>query len=282
MKGSVRIALRNVGWQEALRTVLRSNGLDDVEEGGIIRVDQAEKLHQEGVERETARAKQLELVPLETRLIRLNYANAAEMAQALTSSLSRRGAIQVDKRTNSLIVTDLSSTLDAIEKMSVELDSTTPQIEITAKLVDVDAEALRGLGIQWNIGQDQPARRRGEHADPGSRGAGRVRHLQELGIDRGAADGARAEPQGQHHLQSARRDRRQPRGQDRGRSEDSSHRPGRGRKRGVAAPDDRHPAQVHAAPDRRQEDRPRSPSRSERSLDAEHGAGRRHHQHVGG
>src|SRR5207302_7154665 len=31
-------------------------------------------------------------------------------------------------------------------------DSSTPQIEITAKLVDVDAEALRGMGIDWRIG----------------------------------------------------------------------------------------------------------------------------------
>jgi type IV pilus assembly protein PilQ len=156
VKGSVRVSLRDVGWFEAMRTILRSNGLDYVEEGGIIRVDDAGKLHQEGVERETARAKQLELVPLETRLIHLNYANASELSTALTASLSRRGAIQTDRRTNSLIVTDLSSTLDAIEKMAIELDSTTPQIEITAKLVDVDAEALRGLGIEWNVGQNDP------------------------------------------------------------------------------------------------------------------------------
>jgi type IV pilus assembly protein PilQ len=36
--------------------------------------------------------------------------------------------------------------------MAQALDSTTPQIEITAKLVDVDVEALRGIGIEWNIG----------------------------------------------------------------------------------------------------------------------------------
>jgi type IV pilus assembly protein PilQ len=152
VKRTVRVALHDVGWMEAMRTILRSNGLDFVEEGGIIRVDEAAKLHEEGVERESSRAKQLELVPLETRLIHLNYANAAELQQALTASLSRRGAIQTDKRTNSLIVTDLSSTLDAIEKMATELDSTTPQIEITAKLVDVDAEALRDVGIEWNVG----------------------------------------------------------------------------------------------------------------------------------
>ena len=40
--------------------------------------------------------------------------------------------------------------------MAIELDSTTPQIEITAKLVDVDVEALRGLGIEWNVGSRDP------------------------------------------------------------------------------------------------------------------------------
>ena len=152
VKGTVRVSLRDVNWQEALRTVLRSNGLDYTEDGAILRVDDASRLQQEAVERETARAKQLELIPLETRIIRLNYATASELEGPLGASLSRRGAIKTDRRTNTLIVTDLPSTLDALEKMATDLDTTTPQIEITAKLVDVDAEALRGLGIDWRVG----------------------------------------------------------------------------------------------------------------------------------
>ena len=155
VKGTVKVSLRNVGWQEALRSVLRSNGLDYAEDNGILRVDDMSKLQQEMVEREAARSRQQELVPLETRIIKLNYANASEMATALQSSLSKRGSIQVEKRTNSLIVSDLDSHLSRIEKMSVELDATTPQVEITAKLVDVDAEALRELGIEWNVGPTQ-------------------------------------------------------------------------------------------------------------------------------
>jgi type IV pilus assembly protein PilQ len=152
VKGTVKVSLRNVGWQEALRSVLRSNGLDYTEDNGILRVDDMSKLQQEMVEREAARSRQQELVPLETRIIKLNYANAGEMATALQSSLSKRGSIQVEKRTNSLIVSDLDDRLSRIEKMAIELDSTTPQVEITAKLVDVDAEALRDLGIEWNVG----------------------------------------------------------------------------------------------------------------------------------
>src|SRR2546423_12645717 len=157
VKATIKISLHDVGWQEALRTILRSNGLDYTEDGPIIRVDEAAKLQAEAVDRETARSRQLELIPLETRVIRLNYANASEMEAVLASSLSRRGQIKSDKRTNTLLVTDLPTTLDAVEKMATELDTTTPQIEITAKLVDVDAEALRNLGVEWNVGQDEPA-----------------------------------------------------------------------------------------------------------------------------
>lgn len=156
VKATVTITLRNVAWQDALKAVLRANGLDYVEDGSVVRVDEASKLNTEKVERETANARTLELVPLETRIVKLNYAAAAEMQAPLSPALSKRGSIQVEKRTNSLIITDLSSNLDSVVKMALDLDSTTPQIEITAKLVDVDASALRNIGIEWNVAPMKP------------------------------------------------------------------------------------------------------------------------------
>ena len=151
-RGVVRIQLKNVAWQDALKAVLRANGLDYVEDGSVIRVDDASKLNAEKVERETANARTLELVPLETRIVKLNYANASELTAPLGSSLSKRGSVQVEKRTNSLIITDLPSNLDAVSQMALQLDSQTPQIEITAKLVDVDASAIQSIGVVWNHG----------------------------------------------------------------------------------------------------------------------------------
>jgi type IV pilus assembly protein PilQ len=153
VNAKVHVSLRNVGWQEALRTILRSNNLDYVDENGILRVDEESRLQAEAVERESARAKQAELQPLETRVVKLNYATASELTAALNGSLTKRGSILVEKRTNSLIISDLSDKVDAVEKMALALDTATPQIEITAKLVDVDIEALRNMGIEWNIGQ---------------------------------------------------------------------------------------------------------------------------------
>ncbi len=152
VKAVVTVTLKDVSWRDALRTILRSSGLDYAEEGGILRVDNVTKLSTESLERETARNKQEELVPLQTRIVKLNYANARELTTSLQSSLGRRGSINVETRTNSIIITDLDETVAKVEKMAHDLDSTTPQIEITAKLVDVDTEALRGLGIDWRLG----------------------------------------------------------------------------------------------------------------------------------
>ncbi len=191
IKGTIKVSLRNVTWQDALRTILRSNGLDSTDEGGIIRVDDAAKLYAESTDREVARAKQLELLPLETAIIKLNYANAAELNAALASSVSRRGTIQVDRRTNSLIVTDLPGNIETVTRMAQALDSTTPQIEITAKLVDVDSEALRGFGIEWNVAPAVPEFWAGvdDPANPGTKilpGGGPVHNAD--GSVRGAAE----------------------------------------------------------------------------------------------
>src|SRR5258706_8288609 len=156
VKGLVTISLKNVGWESAMRTILRSGGLEYVDEGGIIRVDEAAKLQAEATDREAARARQMELIPLETRILKLNYANASELIGPLSASLSRRGLVQAEKRTNTLIVTDLPNIVDRVEKMAMELDSATPQIEITAKLVDVDTQASRDLGITWGLTGLQP------------------------------------------------------------------------------------------------------------------------------
>ena len=154
--GTVRISLKNVAWQDALKAVLRANGLDYVEDGSVIRVDESGKLNAEKVERETANARTLELIPLETRIVKLNYANAAEMTAPLQPALSKRGSIQVEKRTNSLIITDLPANLDKVAKFATDLDSTTPQIEITAKLIDVATSDLHGMGIEWHVSPLKP------------------------------------------------------------------------------------------------------------------------------
>ena len=150
VKGQVSVNVRDTPWRDALGSILRSHGLDLTEEAGGIRIDTAEKLQAELLARETNEARRLEVKPMETRVFRVSYANARELQPVLQSVLSPRGQIQVDARTNALVVTDIPRKLNEAEKMAAELDTKTPQIEIIAKLVDVDVSALREWGINWS------------------------------------------------------------------------------------------------------------------------------------
>jgi type IV pilus assembly protein PilQ len=151
VKGPISIQLRDVRWQDALTTVCRTQGLDFVDEGGILRVDSQEKLRAEMLTRERAESERMDLLPLTTRVVKLEYANAMELRSAMASVLSKRGTVEIDPRTNSLIITDLDSKLDGVAEFIKELDTRTPQIEIIAKLVDIDVNALRELGVRWGI-----------------------------------------------------------------------------------------------------------------------------------
>lgn len=153
VKGKVSFRVTDTPWRDAMVSVLRANGLDLVEESGSIRIDSAEKLQAELLARETNAARRLEVQRMETRVLNVSYANARELQAVLQTVLSKRGQIQVDPRTNSLVVTDIPEKLDATEKMVAELDRRTPQIEIVAKLVDVDVSALREFGVRWSSGE---------------------------------------------------------------------------------------------------------------------------------
>jgi type IV pilus assembly protein PilQ len=151
VKGEVTLRLRNVPWRHALDIVLKSQGLGTVESGQTIVVSNLESLRKEELERRSAERNQEELLPLETRILPVNYANSKEMARSVEKTMTKRGHIEVDDRSNSLIVTDISDKLDQVDAMVRNLDTRTPQVEIVARLVDVDVSSTRDLGIDWGV-----------------------------------------------------------------------------------------------------------------------------------
>ncbi|MBI4364176.1 MAG: AMIN domain-containing protein [Candidatus Latescibacteria bacterium] len=151
VKGEVTLRLRNVPWRHALDIVLKSQSLGMVESGQTIVVSNLETLRKEEMERRTAERTQEELLPLSTRILPVNYANSKEMARSVEKTMSKRGHVEVDERSNSLIVTDIDDRLDQVEAMVRNLDTKTPQVEIVARLVDVDASSTRDLGIEWGL-----------------------------------------------------------------------------------------------------------------------------------
>jgi type IV pilus assembly protein PilQ len=149
VEGPVTVHLEEVPWRKALDIVLRANGYGAREEEGIIRVGLWDQFLNEEIKLHEAERKREDLQPLVTKVVDVSFAKADEITEPLKPLLSRRGVIEVDSRTNSVIVSDIEPRTVDIAKMVRLLDNETPQVEINAKLVDVDARVSRDFGIQW-------------------------------------------------------------------------------------------------------------------------------------
>jgi type IV pilus secretin PilQ/predicted competence protein len=149
--GPVTVRLVAVPWRRALDIVCQSAGLVSLEDGGVIRVATLKTLRDEGLEKESSERKREELQPLQTRVFNIRYASAKELKDAVAFVLSKRGSANIDERTNTLLVSDIAPRVMDVEKLVGTLDTETRQVEITARLVDVDRTAARQLGIQWSL-----------------------------------------------------------------------------------------------------------------------------------
>jgi type IV pilus assembly protein PilQ len=147
--------------------------------------DEAKVRAEEEAARSRLRDAQLDNAPLVSEIIRLNYARASGTlagaagstggfaggstnssfsggagGDALGSSgdqgilpiiarrLSRRGGIEVDGRSNTLIVTDVRENIDAIRQLVQLLDQPEPQVEIETRIVVATRTFSRDLGVQ--------------------------------------------------------------------------------------------------------------------------------------
>ena len=149
VKGEVTIKMRDVPWDQALDVVLRQKQLGQVREGNLIRVAPLQVLEKE-LEQEIARQKQItEVLPTETRLIGVSYAEAKQLTDRAKDLLSPRGKISVDERTNTLIVSDVARNLALIEELVRNLDTQTSQVVIEARIVEARSTFVRQIGVQW-------------------------------------------------------------------------------------------------------------------------------------
>ena len=149
--GKVTVKLEQVPWQEALGVILRAHSFDYMEENGVYRIDTAEELRQEKLAVERARKQVEDLALLNVGLVPLRFANAEEVKEALEKMLTDRGSIEVDPRTNSLLINDVAERVAIIADTAERLDTQTPQVEINARLVDMDVTATRELGVNWGL-----------------------------------------------------------------------------------------------------------------------------------
>ena len=153
VKGKITMKLVNVPWDQALDLILKSNKLDKVVEGNIIRVAPVSVLAKEQEERARQQAAARKAEPLVTKVFPISYANVKNVQKSIDTAkiLSERGSISVDERISSIIVKDVESNMPKVEELVKTLDKPTPQVLIEARIVEVNTAAKSEFGIKWGL-----------------------------------------------------------------------------------------------------------------------------------
>lgn len=159
VKGTVDVALRDVPWDQALDIILRANKLGYMVDGTVVRIAPLTTLADEENQRRKLADEQALAGDLKVLTRMLSYAKAEELQALLTKSvLSKRGSVQVDQRTNTLIISDLPEMLENASNLIATLDTAQPQVEIEARIIQTTKAFARALGVQWGAsGRVEPA-----------------------------------------------------------------------------------------------------------------------------
>lgn len=172
--GNVTIRLVDVPWEKALEVILKTYGFAYDRVGEIITVAPLEKLT-------TLKKQEVELSqvqPTITEVFNLKYIDAQDAKKALEPQLSPRGkitvlemtgqagwefgAVEITKRRRTgeekmarskvLIISDIPPVLDNIKEVVAQLDIMPPQILVEARIMEVNTDRLKDLGVDWGTG----------------------------------------------------------------------------------------------------------------------------------
>lgn len=155
VSGKITLKLNEVPWDQALDLILKANGLGFTLEGNVIRIARLGDLQREEQERRKLQDEKALAGDLGQFTARISYAKAQVLSEVLkkAGALSARGSINVDERTNTMLLKDLPAFLDRSKDLIAELDRPTPQVEIEARIVVTSRNFTRDLGIQWGFSQ---------------------------------------------------------------------------------------------------------------------------------
>ncbi len=151
VKGKITMKLINVPWEQALDLILRTFNLEKVVEGNVIRVATLKVFQDE--KKAVAETKDVfgKAEDIVTKVFVVNYANVDKIKDSIDKAklLSPRGNISTDPRTRSMIIKDVPSSLSEVQKLIDTLDKPTTQVLIEARIVEVNTNYSKELGVEW-------------------------------------------------------------------------------------------------------------------------------------
>lgn len=172
------LTLTNVPWDQALDTIMNLSKLVAEKNANILIVKTVAQATREKEEELRAAKLKEGLEPLVTRVFLINYAKLGDIQKIVNDYLTpapegqpKRSSLQMDERTNSLIVKDTVESIERIKKIIETLDTQTPQILIEAKIIEATESYSKRLGLENGVqfGYDPiaPGGQLGTPAGPG-------------------------------------------------------------------------------------------------------------------
>ena len=189
--GTVTLRLKDVPWDQALDIIMQAKGLGVRKTGNVLWIAPKDEIYtKEKLDLEAK--KQIEdLEPLRTQSFQLNYAKAEEIAKRLTGSsvgsgsstntktISPRGSVFHEQRTNQIFVTDIPSKLEEIQQMISKIDIPMRQVLIEARIVEATDTFGRNLGIKLG-GRSNSLQGSGTYVGGNYQGVGEMTGVAEL------------------------------------------------------------------------------------------------------
>lgn len=170
VQGNITLRLVNVPWDQALDIILQAKGLDKRSHGNVIWVAPQQEIATREKELEDARIAMEERAELVTDYIPINFGNAEDIAKLLTVEaeqgqgggsgggnrrsrgfLSPRGSVSFDRRTNTLLVSDIPPKIEEIRELVALLDRPVQQVLIESRIVIANESFARELGARFGI-----------------------------------------------------------------------------------------------------------------------------------
>jgi len=152
VQGTVTLYLDKVDYRNALDMIYKESNLMELKENNITWVvtkERYQQMQQAKLQAKQQEKEQKKFEPIYTEIVSVNYSNASEYKGIISSVLSERGKIQVEKRTNSFIISDTNSGIKRAKELLAKLDKPIPQVEIEARIVEVFDTNNMNIGIQW-------------------------------------------------------------------------------------------------------------------------------------
>jgi len=163
--GTITAEIKDQPWDVALKAILEAQGFAASEaSSGIITVDSYENI-----------LKKQSSEPVATQMVNINYVAASSLVPTVQGLLYKecplgassqpagpgagtnsgciiRGTVSADSGTNSLIITEVASSMPNLLQYVKELDVRTPQVALKAKIISVSRTQIEQLGLSYDLG----------------------------------------------------------------------------------------------------------------------------------